>query len=170
MKKLLSIKQVSTLFGGITPTELQNEIDNGGILLPTHHVVAGASMWWSHQVEASMRAQFGKRSHNSKIFETIKKAVTDRLVGFRGGFVSINALRSSLGVMPAGQYVAGQLSLHGYVHVMRCVTSPSELHRFPDAPKQSRIYHDGRASGSPATIMALYDAAQRVDMPLQPRQ
>jgi len=160
MKKLLNIKQVAALFGGITPDKLQNEIDAGDILLPTPHVVAGSSMWWAHQVEASMRAQFGKRPHGSKVSDTIKKAVIDRLMGFRGGFVSINALRSSIGVLPAGPYVAGQLLLHGYTYSVRVNTSASEATRFPSAGTKTRIYHDGRVSGSASQIMALYDAAQ----------
>jgi len=170
MKKLLNIKQVSTLFGGISPDELQTEIDNGGIVLPSHHIVAGAKMWWAHQVETTMRAQFGKTPPDSNVKDVIEKAVTGRSLGFRGGFISLNALRTILGEIPAGPYIARQLALNGYFHTVRCNTSPAELRRFPEAPQKSRIYHDGTASGSPATIMALYDAAQRVDMPLQSRQ
>jgi len=170
MKKLLNIKQVSALFGGISPDELQTELGNGGIILPKPHIVAGAKMWWAHQVETSMRLQFGKTPIDSNVKDLIEKSVTDRAVGFRGGFVSLNALRSSLGVIPSGPYIAGQLALNGYFHSVRCNTSATEMRRFPAAHKKTRIYHDGRASGSPASVMALYDAAQRVDMPLQSRQ
>jgi hypothetical protein len=171
MKKLLNIKQVSALFGGISPDELQTELDNGGILLPNPHIVAGAKMWWAHQVETSMRVQFGKRSsENDKTITSIKIAISDGVSGFRGGFVSVNAMRNLLGEIPAGPYISKTLGLMGYGYMERCNTSPLEKIRFPKAPNRSRIYHDGRVSGSPATIMALYDAAQRVDMPLQSRQ
>jgi len=158
------------LFACKSPDELQTEIDNGGIVLPSHHTVAGAKMWWAHQVETTMRAQFGKTPPDSNVKDVIEKAVTGRSLGFRGGFISLNALRTILGEIPAGPYIARQLALNGYFHTVRCNTSPAELRRFPEAPQKSRIYHDGTVSGSPARIMALYDAAQRADMPLQPRQ
>jgi hypothetical protein len=171
MKKLLNIKQVSALFGGISPDELQTEIDNGGILLPNPHIVAGAKMWWAHQVETSMRMQFGKQSlENDKTITSIKSAISDRVTGFRGGFVSVNAMRNLLGEIPAGPYISKTLGLIGYISMVRCNTSHLEKIRFPKAPNRSRVYHDGRASGSASQIMALYDAAQHVNMPLQSRQ
>ena len=170
MKRLLNIKQVSALFGGISPEELQTELDNGGVVLPNPHIVAGAKMWWAHQVETTMCAQFGKTLPDSNVKDVIEKAVTDEAAGFRGGFVSLNALRILLGEIPAGPYIARQLALNGYTYSVRCNTSPAEAMRFSDAGVKTRIYHDGTVSGSPARIMALYDAAQRVDMPLQSRQ
>ena len=170
MKKLLNIKQVSALFGGISPDELQTEINNGGIVLPSHHIVAGAKMWWAHQVETTMRAQFGKTPPDSNVKDVIEKAVTGRSLGFRGGFISLNALRTILGEIPAGPYIARQLALNGYIYIIRCNTSPAEAMRFPAAHKKTRLYHNGHVSGSPARIMALYDVAQRVDMPLHSRQ
>jgi len=171
MKKLLNIKQVSTLFGGISPDELQTELDNGGILLPNPHIVAGSKMWWAHQVETSMRMQFGKRPlENDETITSIKSAISDNVSGFRGGFVSVNAMRNLLGEIPAGPYISKTLGLIGYNSMVRCNTSHLEKIRFPKAPNRSRVYHDGRASGSASQIMALYDAAQRVNMPLQSRQ
>jgi hypothetical protein len=117
-----------------------------------------------------MCAQFGKTLPDSNVKDVIEKAVTDEAAGFRGGFVSLNALRILLGEIPAGPYIARQLALNGYFHSVRCNTSPSEANRFPKAPIKTRLYHDGRASGSPAGIMALYDAAQCADMPCTPRQ
>jgi len=170
MKKLLNIKQVSALFGGISPEELQTELDNGGIVLPNPHIVAGAKMWWAHQVEKTMCAQFGKTPPDSNVKGIIEESVTARLAGFRGGFVSLNALRILLGEIPAGPYIARQLALNGYIYSVRCNTSPAEAMRFPDAGAKTRLYHNGRALGSPAAVMDIYDAAQRANMPLQSRQ
>jgi hypothetical protein len=88
-------------------------------------------------------------------------------MGFRGGWVSLNAVRDLLESedikMPAGQFLARQLEQIGYRYSTRCITSLYERHAFPKAPKQSRLYYvEDRTGTDPAGIMALYDAAQRL--------
>jgi hypothetical protein len=97
----------------------------------------------------------------------IRSAVTEGAVGFRGGWVSINAVRDLLESedlkVPGGPYLARQLEQIGYRHTIRCNTSPSEANRFPKAATKTRLYHIADLTGQgPADIMALYDAAQRL--------
>ena len=97
----------------------------------------------------------------------IRESISEGAMGFRGGWVSLNAVRDLLESedikMPAGQFLARQLEQIGYRHSTRCITSPSEADRFPKAPKQSRLYYvEDRTGTDPAGIMALYDAAQRL--------
>ena len=98
----------------------------------------------------------------------IRSAVTEGAAGFRGGWVSLNAVRDLLESedikVPGGPYLARQLEQIGYRHTTRCNTSPSEVQRFPKAPNRCRLYHIADHTGTdPASIMALYDAAQRLD-------
>jgi hypothetical protein len=97
----------------------------------------------------------------------IRSAVTEGAVGFRGGWVSLNAVRDLLESedlkVPGGPYLARQLEQIGYRHTTRCNTSPSEARRFPKAPNRCRLYHIEDHTGTdPASIMAMYDAAQRL--------
>ena len=97
----------------------------------------------------------------------IREAITEGGSGFRGGWVSLNAVRDLLDAedvkMPAGQFLARQLEQIGYRHSTRCHTSPSEANRFPKAPNRSRIYHiENKPDTDPQGVMALYDAAQRL--------
>jgi len=97
----------------------------------------------------------------------IRSAVTEGAVGFRGGWVSLNAVRDLLESedlkVPGGPYLARQLEQIGYRHTTRCNTSRSELNTFPKAPNRCRLYHIADYTGTdPASIMALYDAAQRL--------
>jgi hypothetical protein len=97
----------------------------------------------------------------------IRESISEGAMGFRGGWVSLNAVRDLLESedikMPAGQFLARQLEQIGYRHSTRCITSVSEGHAFPKAPKQSRLYYvEDRTGTDPAGIMALYDAAQRL--------
>jgi len=171
MNKLINIKQVSALFGGI---DIQKAIDVGDVNLPKPHIVDAQPLWWSHEVRRAMTAQFTHRGDDGLSddvsVQTIQNALSDKKVGFRGGFISINAVNIALGCMHGGPYLAYRCRHIGYTYSVRCNTSPAEAMRFSDAGVKTRIYHDGTVSGSPARIMALYDAAQRVDMPLQSRQ
>jgi len=93
--------------------------------------------------------------------------VTEGAAGFRGGWVSINAVRDLLESedlkVPGGPYLARQLEQIGYRHTIRCNTSPSEANRFPKAATKTRLYHvEDLAGRGPADTMALYDAAQRL--------
>jgi len=97
----------------------------------------------------------------------IRSAVTEGAAGFRGGWVSINAVRDLLESedlkVPGGPYLARQLEQIGYRHTTRCNTSPSEADRFRKAATKTRLYHTEDLAGQgPADIMALYDAAQRL--------
>ena len=175
MNKLINIKQISALFGGI---DIQKAIDAGDLNLPKHHIVADQPLWWSHEVRRAMTAQFTHRDDDGLsddvVVQSIRDALSDKDVGFRGGFISINAVNVVIDAdnisRPNAQLLAKRIEHVGYIYSIRCNTSPAEAMRFRDAGVKTRLYHDGRVSGSPATIMALYDAAQRVDMPLQSRQ
>jgi len=97
----------------------------------------------------------------------IRAAVTEGAAGFRGGWVSINAVRDLLESedlkVPGGPYLARQLEQIGYRHTIRCNTSPLEADRFRKAATKTRLYHTADLTGQgPANTMALYDAAQRL--------
>jgi hypothetical protein len=97
----------------------------------------------------------------------IRAAVTEGAAGFRGGWVSINAVRDLLESedlkVPGGPYLARQLEQIGYRHTIRCNTSPLEADRFRKASTKTRLYHTADLTGQgPANVIALYDAAQRL--------
>ena len=165
MNKLINIKQVSALFGGV---DIQKAIDAGDVNLPKPHIVDGQPLWWSHEVRRAMTAQFTHRCDSGlsddAVVQSIREALSDKDLGFRGGFISVNAINLVLGAdnirRPSAQALAKMVEYIGYTYSVRCNTSPAEAMRFSDAGVKTRIYHDGTVSGSPARIMALYDDAQ----------
>ena len=170
MNKLINIKQVSALFGGI---DIQKAIDAGDVNLPKPHIVDGQPLWWSHEVRRAMTAQFTHRGDSGlsddAVVQSIREALSDKDVGFRGGLISVNAIAVVLGAdnirRPNAQALAKRIEYIGYIYSVRCNTSFSEAMRFPAAGTKTRIYHDGTVSGSPARIMELYDDAQIYGMP-----
>lgn len=107
----------------------------------------------------------------SDVAAMVREAVAAHDVGFRGGFVSLNALQAlaaSEGVkLPAGRFVARQLAALGYSGTCRTSTPAAEAMRFPAAGLKSRFYYDpGQARcGDRAVLSRSYEAAQNVDDP-----
>lgn len=102
----------------------------------------------------------------------IREAIAENAVGFRGGFLSVNAIRDLCEgddvKIPAGPFLTRQLEVLDYVHVFRGMTSPDEARRFLNTARRTRIYHNGTDARmhdemDPAQMVALYDAAQRRD-------
>lgn len=95
----------------------------------------------------------------SELAVLVREAVASGEPGFRGGFVSLNALAAVASVegvkLPAGRFVARQLAGMGYSESVRVNTSVAESMRFPGAGAKSRLYFN------PALTKAeRYDAAQ----------
>lgn len=93
----------------------------------------------------------------------IREALADALPGFRGGWISGNAVRELLagdGVkMPSNQFLPRVLDRLGYTECHRVRTSPAEAMRFPSAPSRTRLYATAGTDAGGAA-MAAYDAAQ----------
>lgn len=85
--------------------------------------------------------------------------------GFRGGFVSSNAIRTAMegeGLrVPAGRWMAQHMRRLGYCDSVRFRPTPAEDMRFP-AAKQARLYFNDPALSECETqrVVELYDAAQ----------
>jgi len=165
MNKLINIKQVSALFGGI---DIQKAVDAGDVNLPKPHIINAHPLWWSHEVRRAMTSQFVHRGYSGlshdAVVQSIREALSDKELGFRGGFVSINAINLVLSAdnirRPSAQVLAKHVECIGYIYSVRCNTSLCEAMRFPSAGTKTRIYHDGTVTGSASQIMALYDDAQ----------
>lgn len=96
----------------------------------------------------------------------IRAAIDQNDQGFRGGWVSANAVRDLLdaeGVrLPGGPTLTRIMEALGYRASYRPHTSPGEAMRFPRAAARSRLYHTGPAGAvTDAEAMLMYDAAQR---------
>lgn len=99
-------------------------------------------------------------------FVLIEKAVAARAPGFRGGWISANAVRALLiakGIkLPSSNhFMPRMLERMGYTECRRVRTSPSEAMRFPSSSDRTRLYARPDVDMG-YTPMAVYDAAQGV--------
>ena len=94
--------------------------------------------------------------------QLIREAIADQLPGFRGGWVSANAVRALLQAegakVPETRFMATTLHQMGYTDTHRPRTSPAEAMRFPSAGERTRLYCIPGMGGD--VPIAAYDAAQ----------
>lgn len=98
----------------------------------------------------------------------IREAIEQNVPGFKGGWVSVNAIRDIMASedirVPAGPFLRKQMEQLGYTQVFRTPTTPAEDMRFPKATRRTTVYHTGARQGlDPSQMMVLYDAAQAAD-------
>lgn len=93
----------------------------------------------------------------------VREALASGDPGFRGGWVSANALREALAAegirVPPGPFMQRMLEPLGYTEQHRVNTSPAEAMRFPSSGTKTRLY----ARADTVTLDApgpAYDAAQ----------
>jgi len=113
------------------------------------------------------------RESASETQNALAEAVADKARGFRGGFISSNAIRDLLrsdGIMqPHSMHLSRALASLGFVHSVRVTTSSAEKLAFADASTKTRIYYTAASDGlEPHVVSARHDQTLETKPPPVP--
>jgi hypothetical protein len=113
------------------------------------------------------------RESASETQNALAEAVADKARGFRGGFISSNAIRDLLRSddikQPHSVHLSRALASLGFVHSVRVTTSSAEKWAFPEAKALTRIYYTAASDGlEPHVVSARHDQTLETKPPPVP--